>query len=68
MTDEELVQAARQGDPDAFDQLVARTTAYIPRARVEVWLSDPRVEPGSSYIVLRNGNSWKFGGVRRVSA
>lgn len=48
----------------AFDQLVARTTAYIPRAGVEAWLSDPRVEPGSSYIVFRNGNSWKFGGVR----
>jgi len=52
----------------AFDQLVAPTTAYIPRARVDAWLSDPRVEPGSSYVVFRNGNSWKFGGVKRVTA
>jgi SAM-dependent methyltransferase len=52
----------------AFDQLVAPTTAYIPRARVAAWLSDPRVEPGSSYVVFRNGNSWKFGGVKRLSA
>ncbi len=52
----------------AFDQLVAPTTAYIPRARVEGWLSDPRVEPASSYVVFRNGNSWKFGGVKRLSA
>ncbi len=52
----------------AFDQLVAPTTAYIPRAQVDAWLSDPRVEPGSSYVVFRNGNSWKFGGRKRVSA
>jgi SAM-dependent methyltransferase len=52
----------------AFDQLVAPTTAYIPRARVDAWLSDPRIEPGSSYVVFRNGNSWKFGGVKRVNA
>jgi len=52
----------------AFDQLVSPTTAYIPRARVDTWLSDPRVEPGSSYVVFRNGNSWKFGGVKRVNA
>jgi SAM-dependent methyltransferase len=52
----------------AFDQLVTPTTAYIPRSLVERWLSDPRIEPGSSYVVFRNGNSWKFGGVRRVSA
>jgi SAM-dependent methyltransferase len=52
----------------AFDQLVTPTTAYIPRSLVERWLSDPRIEPGSSYVVFRNGNSWKFGGVRQVSA
>ncbi len=52
----------------AFDQLVARTTAYIPRGRVDLWLSDPRVEPGSRYVIFRNGNSWKFGGVRRLNA
>jgi len=52
----------------AFDQLVAPTTAYIPRSRVDAWLSDPRIEPGSTYVVFRNGNSWKFGGVRRPGA
>jgi SAM-dependent methyltransferase len=46
----------------AFDQLVTPTTRYIPRAQVDEWLKDPLVEPGSSYVVLRNGNSWKFGG------
>ncbi len=52
----------------AFDQLVSPTTSYIPRARVDLWLTDPRIEPSSSYVVFRNGNSWKFGGVRRLSA
>jgi SAM-dependent methyltransferase len=52
----------------AFDQLVAPTTAYIPREQVEAWLADPRIEPGSTYVVFRNGNSWKFGGARRASA
>jgi SAM-dependent methyltransferase len=47
----------------AFDQLVTPTTRYIDRATVERWLSDPRVDPASTYIVHRNGNSWKFGGV-----
>ncbi len=46
----------------AFDQLVSPQTAFIPRATVEQWLADPRIEPGSSYVILRNGNGWKFGG------
>jgi SAM-dependent methyltransferase len=50
----------------AFDQLVTPRTVYISRATVEEWLQDPRVERGSAYVVMRNGNSWKFGGVRRV--
>jgi SAM-dependent methyltransferase len=49
----------------AFDQLVTPTTHYIRRQQVDQWLSDPLVEAGSTYVVLRNGNSWKFGG-RRV--
>jgi SAM-dependent methyltransferase len=48
----------------AFDQLVTPQTAYIKRAQVEAWLADERVAPGSSYIIMRNGNSWKFGGKR----
>jgi SAM-dependent methyltransferase len=51
----------------AFDQLVAPTTVYIPRTQVDAWLCDPRIEPGSTYVLFRNRNSWKFGGVRRAS-
>lgn len=46
----------------AFDQLVTPRTRYIDRATVERWLADPRVEPSSTYVIHRNGNSWKFGG------
>ncbi len=46
----------------AFDQLVARSTRYIDRATVEQWLKSPQVDPKSAYVILRNGNSWKFGG------
>ncbi|HLE21107.1 MAG TPA: hypothetical protein VJB88_08340 [Vicinamibacteria bacterium] len=38
------------------------------RSSADAWLSDPRIEPGTSYVLFRNGNSWKFGGVKRVSA
>ena len=51
----------------AFDQLVTPRTVYIDRATVERWLADPRVEPGTAYVVMRNGNSWKFGGVSQNS-
>ena len=52
----------------AFDQLVTPQTAYIPRAEVEGWLRDnPDIDPGSTYVTMRNGNSWKFGG-RRLAA
>jgi SAM-dependent methyltransferase len=47
----------------AFDQLLSPRTHYIDKKTVESWLSDSRVKPGSSYLVFRNGNSWKFGGV-----
>ena len=47
----------------AFDQLVTPTTMYIRKGEIERWLSgSPRVDPGSTYIIMRNGNSWKFGG------
>lgn len=52
----------------AFDQLVTPQTTYIERTQIENWIgSCELVEPGSTYIVMRNGNSWKFGGRRRVS-
>jgi SAM-dependent methyltransferase len=46
----------------AFDQLVTPQTAYLERATIEGWLQDPRIAPKSTYIIFRNGNSWKFGG------
>ena len=45
----------------AFDQLVTPQTAYIDRATVESWLAAAPVEAGSAYVIMRNGNSWKFG-------
>jgi SAM-dependent methyltransferase len=51
----------------AFDQLVTPRTVYLPRATIERWLAEnPALAPGSSYILMRNGNSWKFGGARRA--
>jgi SAM-dependent methyltransferase len=46
----------------AFDQLVTPMTHYIDRKTVDEWLSDPRIDPESRYVVFRNGNGWKFGG------
>lgn len=47
----------------AFDQLVTPQTRYISREEVESWMdANPAVEKGSTYIIMRNGNSWKFGG------
>jgi SAM-dependent methyltransferase len=50
----------------AFDQLVTPRTVYLDRATLERWLaSRSDVEPASTYLIMRNGNSWKFGGTRR---
>lgn len=49
----------------AFDQLVTPQTAYIKKTTIEHWLSDPRITAASTYIIFRNGNSWKFGGTLR---
>jgi SAM-dependent methyltransferase len=47
----------------AFDQLVTPKTTYIRRETIEEWLKAyPNVDQESAYIVMRNGNSWKFGG------
>jgi len=47
----------------AFDQLVTPQTTYIPRKTIEEWLkSNKNINQNSTYIVMRNGNSWKFGG------
>jgi SAM-dependent methyltransferase len=52
----------------AFDQLVTPRTHYLTRATIDRWLRDPDIDPSSVYIVQRNGNSWKFGGRRRLDA
>lgn len=47
----------------AFDQLVTPQTVYLKRETIESWLkNDRRIEQGSTYLIFRNGNSWKFGG------
>lgn len=46
----------------AFDQLVTPQTTYIPRITIESWLNNPLIDQSSTYIIMRNGNSWKFGG------
>ncbi len=50
----------------ATDLLVSRHTVYLERSTVDAWLRHPDVEPGSAYLVHRNGNSWSFGGRRRT--
>ena len=48
----------------AFDQLVTPQTMYIKKETIEHWLNaESRILPNSTYIIMRNGNSWKFGGV-----
>jgi ubiquinone/menaquinone biosynthesis C-methylase UbiE len=50
----------------AFDQLVTPQTAYLKRETIEKWIAGHSdVTPQSSYIIQRNGNSWKFGGTRK---
>ncbi len=50
----------------AFDQLVTPQTAYVSRREIETWMSqNTAVDPGSIYVLARNGNSWKFGGRRK---
>lgn len=47
----------------AFDQLVTPRTVFLPRREIESWLAaNQRIVRDSTYIILRNGNSWKFGG------
>ena len=49
-----------------FDQLVAPTTHYLSKAEIEGWLTTTEeLRPEMSYVVSRNGNSWKFGGTRK---
>jgi len=53
----------------AFDQLVTPRTVYLRKDEIESWLAQAlQIEPGSSYVIFRNGNSWKFGGRIRKKA
>ena len=50
----------------AFDQLVTPQTTYLRRQAIEDWLANhPDVESGTTYVIFRNGNSWKFGGRKK---
>jgi SAM-dependent methyltransferase len=51
----------------AFDQLVTPHTIYFNRGTIEKWLIEhgDEIKPGSDYIIFRNGNSWKFGGIKK---
>ena len=48
----------------AFDQLVTPQTLYFRKEDVCKMLDNEFVDPQSVYLIQRNGNSWKFGGVR----
>lgn len=49
----------------AFDQLVTPQTQYISKEEIQKWLLQiPDID--STYIIMRNGNSWKFGGKKKV--
>jgi len=46
----------------AFDQLVTPQTAYISKETILMWLdSYSNLDRDSIYLLMRNGNSWKFG-------
>jgi SAM-dependent methyltransferase len=49
----------------AFDQLVTPQTTFIPREEIERWLREDAGHIKDTYILDRNGNSWKFGGTRK---
>jgi SAM-dependent methyltransferase len=49
----------------AFDQLVTPQTTYISKETINQWMRECD-EISESYIISRNGNSWKFGGKKKV--
>ena len=45
------------------DQLISPRTVYIRKEIIEQWFrSTSRIQMSTTYIIKRNGNSWKFGG------
>lgn len=53
----------------AFDQLVTPQTTYIDQQTINRWLEEEkeRIDPSSTYVLMRNGNSWRFGGKVRFA-
>ena len=52
----------------AFDQLVTPQTTYLSKETIEKWLSESEeIAENTTYIIRRNGNSWKFGGMTKES-
>lgn len=50
----------------AFDQLVTPQTTYLSKETIDTWLRDSgEIDDGSTYLICRNGNSWKFGGKKK---
>jgi len=45
------------------DQLVSPQTIYIKKQTIEKWMDEENLE--DTYLIQRNGNSWKFGGVNK---
>lgn len=51
----------------AFDQLVTPQTTYVAKQTIESWLKNRKeIDQTSTYIIMRNGNSWKFGGRKKT--
>lgn len=52
----------------AFDQLVTPQTTYLSQEEIQTWLAnEPDIDARSTFVVRRNGNSWKFGGRKKMS-
>ncbi len=50
----------------AFDQLVTPQTVYLKKDQIQKWLdSSSEIDKDSTYLIFRNGNSWKFGGKKK---
>lgn len=47
----------------AFDQLITPQTTYFDKTTINGWLQNySQIDQTTTYIIMRNGNSWKFGG------
>ncbi len=52
----------------AFDQLVTPQTTYVSKEQIQEWLrTSEDIDVPNTYIILRNGNSWKFGGLKKAA-